>query len=178
MRHLVGDALLEFRIPFLELFRLPLHLVLQRLHAEQRAHAREELGLVDRLRQKIVGARLDAFQALALRIKRRHQDHRQQRGFRLRADAPADVVPGQARHHHIEQYEIGLVRGELRKRLFAIRRRRHAEPFHRQQIGQQLDVGGGVVDDENFRRLAHPRGLSRMRLTVLRNSLRSSGLPR
>ncbi len=62
LRDLFGDALLELRVPRLELVGLAPHLVLQRLHAQQRAHAREELGLVDRLRQEVVGARLDALE--------------------------------------------------------------------------------------------------------------------
>ena len=77
---LLGDALLELRVPLLQRVGLAPHLVLQRLDAQQRAHAREELGLVDRLRQEIVGAGLDALDALLLRIERGDEDDGQQRG--------------------------------------------------------------------------------------------------
>ena len=73
---LLGDALLELHVPFLERLGLAPHLVLQRLDAQQRAHAGEELGLVDRLRQEIVGAGLDALDPLLLRIERRDEDDR------------------------------------------------------------------------------------------------------
>ena len=77
--HLLGDALLELRIPFLQRLGLSPHLVLQRLDAQQRAHAREQLGLVDRLGQEIVGAGLDALDPLLLRIERRDEDDGQER---------------------------------------------------------------------------------------------------
>ena len=41
------------------------------LIAQQRLHAREQLGLVDRLVEEVVGARFDALDALLLRVERR-----------------------------------------------------------------------------------------------------------
>ena len=85
------------------------HLVLQRLDAQQRPHAREQLGLVDRLGQEVVGAGLDALDALLLRVERRDQHDRQQRRRWVGAEATADVVAGQARHHDVEQHEVGRI---------------------------------------------------------------------
>jgi hypothetical protein len=73
------DALLELRIPLLQRIGLSPHLVLQGLDAEQRAHAREELGLIDRFGQEIVGAGLHAFDPLLLRIEGRDEDHGKER---------------------------------------------------------------------------------------------------
>ena len=47
LRHLLSDARLQTRIPFGELFRLALDLILQRFHAQQRFHPRKELRPVN-----------------------------------------------------------------------------------------------------------------------------------
>ena len=102
-----ADALFELGVPFLQRRRLPAHFVLQRLDAQQRAHAREELRLVDGLAEEVVGARLDALDPLLLRVERSDEHHRQQRGLRIGAQPPAHVVAGQARHHDVEQDQVG-----------------------------------------------------------------------
>ena len=70
LRHLLAHALLERVVPLGQLRRLRLDLVLQRLDAQQRLHAREQLRLVDRLGEEVVGAGLDALDALLLRVER------------------------------------------------------------------------------------------------------------
>ena len=63
---LLAHALLQRRVPVGELaaWSAPCRAALD---AQQRAHAREQLGLVDRLGEEVVGAGLDALDALLLR---------------------------------------------------------------------------------------------------------------
>ena len=134
--HLFGDALFELQVPFLERLGLAPDLVLQRFHPQQRAHAREQLGLVDRLGQEIVGAGLDAMHALLRRIERGDEHHRQQRGRGVGADAPADVVAGQARHHDVEQHQVRPFRRHLGQRFLAVGGGRHGVALD-DQAGRQ-----------------------------------------
>ena len=70
--HLLRHALLEVGIERRQL-------VVQRLHPQQRLHAREQLRLIDRLGQEIVGAGLDSLDPLLLRVEGGAHHHRQQR---------------------------------------------------------------------------------------------------
>src|SRR5206468_4274544 len=67
---LLIDAFFELQVPLLQRVGLASNLILQRLYPQQRAHAREELGLVDRLGEEIVGAGLDSLDPLLRRIER------------------------------------------------------------------------------------------------------------
>ena len=87
-------------------------LVVERLDAQQRAHAREQLGRVDRLAEEVVGAGVEALDALLGRIERGDQHDRQHRLRRVGADRAADVVAAHARHHHVEQHQVGPLGGE------------------------------------------------------------------
>ena len=163
--HLLRDALLELRVPFLQSVGLAPHLVLQRLDAQQRAHAREQLGLVDGLRQEIVGAGLDALDPLLLRVERRDEHDRQERGGGVGAQPTTHVVARQARHHDVEQHEIGRVGRDLGERFFAVHGRRDRVALDREQVGQQLDVVRRVVDHQHLGRIAHfATSLRRLRL--------------
>ncbi len=73
-------------VPLRQFVALPVHLVVERLDAQQRVHAREQLGLVDRLGQEIVGAGLDALDALLRRVERGDQHDRQHAVRRVGAD--------------------------------------------------------------------------------------------
>ena len=105
----VGDALLERPVELGELAALAQQLVVERLDAQQRAHAREQLGLAHRLAEEIVGAGVEALGALLGRVERGDEDDRQHRVRRVGADLAADVVAAHAGHHHVEQDEVGLL---------------------------------------------------------------------
>ena len=53
------DALLEVLVPVRQIRRLRLNLVVQRLDPQHRAHARHQSGLIDRLGQIFIGARVE-----------------------------------------------------------------------------------------------------------------------
>ena len=143
----------SFAFHSLSVVGLPLHLVLQRLDAQQRAHAREELGLVDRLRQEIVGARLDALDALLVRVERRDQDHRQQRGRRHRRGCAgrrrSRTGPASSRRAARGRASSAASFASASSPFAAVATR---VALDRQQVGEQLDVVRRVVDDEHLRR--------------------------
>ena len=56
----IGDALLERAVELGELGLLRPQLVVERLDAQQRAHARQQLGLAHRLAEEIVGTGVEA----------------------------------------------------------------------------------------------------------------------
>ena len=56
--------------------------------------------------------------------------------------APAHLVAAHARHHHVEQHEVGPLRGDLLERLLAGGRGHHLVALDGEQIGEQLDVRG------------------------------------
>ena len=115
----VVDALLERAVELGELAALAQQLVVERLDAQQRAHPREQLGLADRLAEEIVGAGVEALGALLGRVERGDEDDRQHRVRRVGADRAADVVAAHARHHHVEQDEVGPLGGKHGKRFGA-----------------------------------------------------------
>src|SRR5204863_9612085 len=94
--------------------------ILEPLDAKQRLHAREELGLVDWLREEIVGASLDALHALVVRVERSREHHWQECRRRVLSDLAAHLVARDARHHDVEQDEVGRVLGDALERLLAV----------------------------------------------------------
>ena len=149
-RDAVGDALLERAVELGELAALPQQLVVERLDAQQRAHAREQLGLAHRLAEEVVGAGVEALGALLGRVERGDEDDRQHRVRRVGADRAAHVVAAHAGHHHVEQDEVGPLGGEHGERLGARGRGAGAVALRREQVGEQLDVQRDVVDDEDL----------------------------
>ena len=84
---LLGDPLLQRRVPPAELGGLRLDGVLVALDAQQRPDPGQQLGPVERLGQEVVGARLDGVQALLAAAGGQHHDR--QHGRRRRRPAAA-----------------------------------------------------------------------------------------
>jgi len=72
LRHLLAHPLLERAVQLRQL-------VVEALDPQQGAHARQDLRLVDRLGEEVVGARLDALHALLSGVERGDHHHRQHR---------------------------------------------------------------------------------------------------
>ena len=128
-----------------------LDLVVVGLHAQQRAHAGEQLGLVERLRDEVVGARLERAPLLLL-ARRGDHHHRQERGRRIGAQAAADLVAVESRHHHVEQHEVDVARRQPRQRLLARGRRGDRVAARLEHRPQQPHVLRQIVDDEDHGR--------------------------
>ena len=126
-----------------------LQCVLESLDAQHRFHARFELGEVDRLRDVVVGTGVQSLDLVLGRIQRGLQDDRDERELLVRFDAPHDFEAIDARHHHVEQDQIGRGACYGMKRLLAIHRAIDGVPSRLQARPQQLDVVFVIVDDQN-----------------------------
>ena len=69
--------------------------------------------------------------------------------------SPADLDAVLARHHHVEQDQIGRLRARGDQRLVAVPGRDDLVALPREAGLQDLEVGRVVVDDQDPRRLAH-----------------------
>ena len=108
----------------LELLDLRLHALFERpvqlldrvvvaLDPQQRPDSREQLLLVERLRDEVVRAGLDRLRLLRP-VARREHDHGQHRRLLALAEPAADGVAVELRHHDVEQDEVRFRRlGEL-----------------------------------------------------------------
>ncbi len=123
--------------------------------AQHRTHARHQRRMVDRLRQVVVPASLESVDdILAIRLGGDEDDRDEgQRGVGL--EAPRHLDPVEPRHHDVEQDEVGEVHRRRDQRGLAIARRHHLVSLALQPHGQDLDVLGGIVDDEDAGRLSH-----------------------
>ena len=80
---------------------------------------------------------------------RRQEDHGDVRRFRILFQPPADLITVHARHHHIEQDEIGSLRAcGYGKRLLTVGRDLGAILIF-QDTRYNRDIGRSVVDDQN-----------------------------
>ena len=111
---------LERPVPGLELGRLLLHRIVQRLDPQDRAHPRDQRRVVDRLGQVLVAARIEPGHDVVRIGLRRDQDDRHERQAVLRLELPADLEAVLAGHHDVEQDEIRRLRA---RRAAAPRRR-------------------------------------------------------
>jgi hypothetical protein len=148
LRDLVAHALFQACIQLA-------NLVLQRLHMQQALDAAEQLRPVHRLGDEVVGADLDALDALGLRIGRGHQDHRQQRGGGARAQAAHELVAVHARHQDVGDHQVGALGAHDVERRHGVERHLDLIAEVAQQAGHHFGVGALVVDDQDA--LSHPQ---------------------
>ena len=105
---------------------------------------------MDRLGEEIVGAGVEALHPFSVRVQRRYQDDGQHLKVRVSAQGTADrkaVHPG---HDHIQQDQIGDPFSDGGETTLAVARAAHLKAVHREQVGQQADIGGIVVHDQNI----------------------------
>ncbi len=162
LRHLLRDAALQRRVPIGELARLRfeldglrLHRVMQCLGAQDRAHARQQRGGVDRLGQIFIAAGIEAGDDIARVVLGRDQDDRDERQRRIGLQLATDLKPVLLGHHDVEQDQVRLVRARLRQRLLAIARGQDAIALAGEPRLDDVDIGRVVVDDQHPGRRAH-----------------------
>ena len=90
---------------------------------QQRAHAREQLLLSERLGNIVIGADLQADDPIHLLAARAHDDDRH---LALGAQCAAQVQPVGARKHDVEQHEIDGIPVERSPHLAAVTHAHHA----------------------------------------------------
>ena len=149
------DPLLERPAPRLELGRLLLDGIVQRLDPQDRAHPRDERRMVDRLGDVLVAAGIEPGHDVVGIGLRRDQDDRHERQAGIGLELPADLNAVPARHHDVEQDQIGRLRARGDQRLVAVPGRDHLVTLPRQTGLENLEVRRVVVDDQNARRLPH-----------------------
>ena len=125
-----------------------LHRVAVGLRFEQRPHARLDLQHLERLGQIIVGARLEAARLVLHFFKRREKHDGHLGCLRHLAQPSAHLVAVQARHHDVEQHQVGgRARGGLQCHL-AIQGQAEfviaLETFH-----EDVEIGLGVVHQQH-----------------------------
>jgi hypothetical protein len=96
-------AFFERSVQLEQLYGLRLDRVVVALDPKQRPHAREQLVLVERLRNEVVGAGLDRLRLLRPLARREH-DHGQHGRLLALAKPPADRVAVHVRHHDVEKH--------------------------------------------------------------------------
>jgi hypothetical protein len=104
--------------------RCPLRAVVVLLDAQQRLHAGEQLGAVERFRDEIVGAGLECAKLLLVPHRRDHHDRQRDRA-RVFAQPSADLVAVHVGHEDVQQDEVDGARADEAERLFARARREH-----------------------------------------------------
>ena len=152
-RDLRLDALLQLTVPRLQLGGLPADRVLVALDPNERLDPGEQLGLVERLGDEVVGPGFDR-PDLLLGVARRDHHDRQVGGLRVLADPPAHLVAVHARHHDVEQDDVGRLLAQHVQRLLAGRGGQHPIAARAQHRVEQPDVRRLVVDDEDRRLIA------------------------
>src|SRR5207253_8016535 len=119
------------------------------LDADERADAREEGDVVDRLRQEVVGAGLEAAQPVGDIGQRRHHDDGNVGGLRVGLQPATDLETVHLRHHDVEQDEIGQLGGGDRQRARPVRAGQDIEILARELRLEQLDVYLDIIDDQD-----------------------------
>ncbi len=100
---------------FGQLVGLPSDGVVVALDPRQRRHPGQQLALVERLGDEVVGSRLEGAEPLFASAGRDHHD-RKEFGRRVGPDPAADLVAVHLRHQDVEQDEVDVLGLEQRER--------------------------------------------------------------
>ena len=112
------DTGLQLAVPGSQLVGLALDRVLVALDPGQGRHPGQQLALVDRLGQEVVGAGLQGLHLLLVAARGDHHD-RQVGGVGLLADPAAHLVAVHAGHHDVQEDEVDLGPVDRLQRLLA-----------------------------------------------------------
>src|SRR5262249_36967510 len=111
---------------------------------------------VERLRQEVVGAGLQAAHLVLGSVERREQQDRQPRVLRIATDALAHLDAAGRGHHDVEADEIGVVLGDRAQRRLAIAGGDDVVALTRQELVQERQARGLVVHgDDQWSLAAH-----------------------
>ena len=151
---LILDALLKLTVPARQLGRLLLDRVVVPLDSNQGAYPGQQLGLVERLVDEVVGAGLDGADLLLFSARSDH-DHRQESRPWIFADPAADLVPIHSRHQDVQQNEVWALLAQHVQGFLSGGRRGHPESLRRQHRLEQADVWRQIIHDEYERIRCH-----------------------
>ena len=121
------------------------------LEPQQIPHPNRELGTVDRLAQKLLGAGLEAAHPGVAIVERSDHDHGNVLGGGVRLDGFGQLVAVHPGHHDVEQDQVGRLALHHDERLFSAARGHQEKAFRAEHRLQQLAVVPLVVDDQHAR---------------------------
>ena len=118
--------------------------------AREGPHSQQELAPVDRLGEKIVGARLETCIAIVGGVEAGHQQHGQELVAFARGglDGAAGVDAARSRHHHVQHHDVEALLLDQAKGRLRIARLLDLEGGI-QLTAAQTSLVGVVVDDED-----------------------------
>ena len=146
--HELGEVVADAR----DLAQALIHVALAGQHG---LHPGDQLALVHRLGEHVVGAVLQQLHAILHALQRGHDDHRNEPGRFALPQGPEDREPVHDRHHDVEEDQIRRVVERLLDGLSALggADRLVAEPAEDVlQIPNDIRL---VVDDEHLERVRH-----------------------
>ena len=118
--HHQGDQIVLQRGQLVQRLVLPGQQLVLAAQPQEVPHPQGQFLAVHRLRQEVVGARLQAGLAIGPIAERRDQQHRQQVGAGRSLDLPADIEAAHARHHHVQDHQVDAPLGQHRQRRGAV----------------------------------------------------------
>ena len=118
------------------------------LEPRERPDPGEQLGLVERLGEEVVGAGLEPLQALRTATGGDHHD-REELGAWVLPDPAADLAAVHAGHLHVEQDDVDLRRLEQVEGLLPARGGQHLVVAWREHGVEESQVRRLVVDREH-----------------------------
>ena len=117
-----------------------------------RRHPRHQLARGKRLGEIVVGAGVEAADAIILGLARGQHDDRDMRSRLVAAQAAAHLDPAGALDHPVEDDEIGRVLGRQHQRLVAVGRGADVVTLVTKTVIEQFQQRRIVLDEKQFRR--------------------------
>ena len=140
-----------------------LELAARRVQPVQRFHARHQLLAVHRLGQEVVGAGADAAHPALVILERGDEHDRDHRRRRVGLEPLADLETVGARHHDVEQHQVGRRRQHIDHRRVAAVHGLGGHSLALEQAGEVRRHVGIVVDDQHAERRGRGRREARGR---------------
>ena len=137
--------------------------------ARDGANARQQLAMAERLGHVVVGAEVEAPDAVGLFAARGQQDDRH--GSAL-AQLAADVEAAQTGQHHVEHHQVGHRALGERQRLLAAVRQGGSVALLAQRVADDVGDVAVVVDDEDVHAFLVSRSRAAIRPRTARRAAR------
>ena len=129
----------------------PVELALEVADPEQAPDPAEQLDLVHRLGQEVVGPDLDAPLEVGGLVQGGDHQDQEVAGLRVGPELLADLEAGEPGHHHVEQEQVGAELGDDPQGVLAVDGRPDLAVDPAEVGLEQLDVLDVVVGDQDFR---------------------------
>ena len=156
----------------LEVARLEHGRALERPAARERAQPRDELGERERLDEVVVGAAVEAGDAVLDRVAR--GEHQHGRPDAVGAQPPADLEAVDAREHHVEHDRVVVGGARHPQRVLALDRDVGEHPLVAQAAPDQARELDLVLDDQHAHGLtalssglSHDGGMNKLKKTLI-----------